>query len=100
MDAAAEKKAKQASETTTAMEAAGAAHLAQTSAESAADDQSPLDAFADPVDDNDSPADDPTVGADIAAVDGAGSVPRLSSVDLGGAEDGGAPDDEPEEKSA
>lgn len=102
MEAAAEKKAKQARETTSAMEAAGATHLARTSAESATDDEPPLDAFADPVDDGGSPEDDTNVGVDTRAVDGAAPTPRLSSVDLGGDEidDGGAPDDEPEEKSA
>lgn len=107
LEAAAEKKAKQARDTTSAMEEAGAAHLAQTSAAPTAGDEPPIDAFADPVDDD---VPDATAGdlgeegeeADAAVVSRATPAPRLSSVDLGGADAGtaDAPDDESEEKSA
>lgn len=106
MQAAAEKKAQQARDTTAAMEAAGAAHLAAASADS--DDlDTTVDAFADPIDEavaqpdvaeperataEVDAADEPEPVRANTSVDEPPATPRLSSVDLG--------DDEPEEKSA
>lgn len=118
--AAAEKKARQARETTSAMEAAGARHLAaaESGAEEAdvdatgTDDQSPLDAFADPVDEPDvAPADtqpsgapssdDVTTDRDGAEEPAAAPAPfrQTSSFDFPDKVTGDA-DDATEEKSA
>lgn len=115
--AAAEKKARQAADTTAAMEAAGAAHLAQAEANPTSDPENDarteteasVDAFADPVDDPPDAEPEPGRAAD-ADDDEAPTALRLAAVDLGNtdAEESYASDavsddadgDEPEERSA
>ena len=101
MKAAADKKERQARETTSAMEAAGAAHLAEAAVVPTDDTESGVDAFADPVDAVAAePEPEPEIGPEVEADVGAEAsveddrpVSKLSTADLD-------LDLEPEERSA